>query len=382
MQCLRNDRKIKAKRLQNRTISRNMEEWPEERHTPELLLEHPQQHDDDPLDNFENCFNGSNGIREDVELKHPIIKFSESVKQEFASEYERPLNLLQKHAVEDIDQAAETSESTENQQLQLKLKKKRTRKILLYEGHSYQLLSSRPKWDSITWGCLWRKAKDCKGTIGTKASGQILGNVLPHHNHTPEIYKGKRSKAVLIHAFREVENIYIDEPYEIVKNRIGGDVLMYGGDRYPYSHSRKDGCRIWKCGSHRNCTVSIYLCPDGRIYKLANSKHAEEKLQSKRRRTLDKNSHSFTDLSANIEEMYPNPVGTFNYKIIKNTNKRNVLIYEGDRYSFYYRKTNGWIVWRCTVSRACHAMIYQLSDESVVVLGETTHDHLKIAVSI
>lgn len=327
----------------------------------------------DPLIEYEDSV-------EDVDDVDDVDDVEEEEEEETLQPSEHPSSIKQEIAIEDdrlMNTVVENAETDEDIDQPVTVKKRRIRKVLLHDGHTYQLLSSRPKCDSITWGCIWRRSKACKGTIGTRASGLILGNVIPQHNHPPQPIESKQRKAVIIHAYREIENVYLEEPYEIIKNRIGADMLKYGGDRYPYSHSRKDGCRIWKCSSHRNCKVSIYLCPDGRIFKLANSQHSEEKIQQKRSRTTLDNEPTVSDVSSNIEEIYPKPVGTFNYKIVKNANKRNVLIYEGDRYTFYYKKTNGWVVWRCTVSKGCLAMIYQLCDDSVVVLGETTHNHLK-----
>ncbi|XP_065077786.1 uncharacterized protein LOC135701011 [Ochlerotatus camptorhynchus] len=366
MQCLRNDKRISTRRQRKRTYS-HIQKHPEELNVLEQPeVDSPEEFRADPLDEYEDCHEDSvDDVEEDDHLQ-PNANPS-SIKEELTIEDDHLMNTVVENDSVDTDEATDQPE---------KVKKKRIRKVLLHDGHTYQLLSSRPKCDSITWGCIWRKSKACKGTIGTRASGLILGNVIPQHNHPPQPVESKQRKAVIIHAYREVENIYLDEPYEITRNRIGADMLMYNGDRYPYSHSRKDGCRIWKCSSHRNCKVSIYLCPDGRIFKLANSQHSDVKIQQKRSRTMD-NEATVSDISSNIEDIYPEPVGTFNYKIVKNANKRNVLIYGGDRYTFYYKKTNGWVVWRCTVSKGCLAMIYQLRDDSVVVLGDTTHNHLK-----
>ncbi|XP_055586370.1 uncharacterized protein LOC129739022 [Uranotaenia lowii] len=406
MLCLRNDRQIKRKRqLQQQNTysrSRKVEVIPIEQLPPTYeitppssikrrkLSSHEQAVDmDDPLEDFLDAGEAEDELAEDhgrnesenEEELEPNSSFTikreqcyvQGTRQGIEVEIEFQ-NSTRPGSAEAEERMSDEIDHQEAQQV--REKKKRTRKILLYEEHAYQLLSSRPRCDSITWGCIFRKSRDCKATIGTKASGQILGNLIPQHNHLAEPFENKKPKAVLINAFRDVENIYLEEPYEIMKNRLGGDVLMYTGDRYSYSHSRKDGCRIWKCTTHRGCMVNIYLLPDGRIYKLENASHTDEKIQLRRSLPPDQQL-SLSDLSGNIEERFPNPKGTFNYKIIKNMNKRNVLIYEGDRYTFYYRKTNGWIVWRCTVSKACQAMIYQLADESVVVLGETTHNHQK-----
>ncbi|XP_055616286.1 uncharacterized protein LOC129762237 [Toxorhynchites rutilus septentrionalis] len=368
LQCLRNDKKLKYPR-KRRIISRICSPLGDDQKSFKQLDEIV----DDPLENnYQNSIERIEGEDSRQSNSGLAMAFKKTYNDEDNS---CSLSLQRSNGHGKIQGKSPTNESI-NQHQKLHEKKKRFRKVLLYEGYAYQLLSSRPKFDSITWSCCWRKLKECKGTIGTKANGQILGSILPQHNHPPEPFENKEPKTVLIHAFREVDNVYLNEPYEIIKNRTGGDVLLYGGDRYTYSHSRKDGCRIWKCNSHRSCTVSIYLCIDGRIFKLADSVHSKDKIQSKRERSINRG-QSLSDISANVEEVYPNPSGTFNYKIIKNANKRNVLIYQGDRYSFYYRKTNGWIVWRCTVSKVCQAMIYQLADESVVVLGETTHNHLK-----
>ncbi|XP_021712985.1 uncharacterized protein LOC110673995 [Aedes aegypti] len=384
MECLRNDKKIASHR-QRKMV---MPAYPEVRTTVEVLRESEQsvEVNEDHLDEDE-CEDQISIIHEedaneiaeaidddDDDEAYQLTDETSNVKEEPAFDDDHLMAV-----VEDSD-PPDTGEASDMDK-QEKVKKKRTRKVLIHDGHTYQLLSSRPKCDSITWGCIWRKTKGCRGTLGTKASGLIIGNVIPQHNHPVQpVDRMKQRKSIVMHAFREVENVYLNEPYEIIKNRIGGDMLVYNGDRYPYSHSRKDGCRIWKCSSHRKCTVSIYLCPDGRIFKLANSQHSEEKILQKRSRTSDgggKDS-AISDASANIEEIYPNPKGNFNYKIVKNANKRNVLIYEGDRYTFYYKKPNGWVVWRCTMAKGCMAMIYQLCDESVVVLGETTHNHLSV----
>ncbi|XP_062535402.1 uncharacterized protein LOC134204616 isoform X2 [Armigeres subalbatus] len=375
IQCLKNDKRIASHR--QRKIEPECSATatsPEELQDVEEFIEYEVSitNDEDAAELMEDDVDNTSEYGHEV-----TIDGTSNVKEEQTFDDDHLIPLEQES--DPPDDAADVSDVNQPE----KSKKKRTRKILLHEGHTYQLLSSRPKCDSITWGCFWRKTKGCRGTLGTRVNGMILGNVIPQHNHPAQpVDRTKQRKAIVIHAFREVENVYLNEPYEIVKNRIGGDMLVYNGDRYPYSHSRKDGCRIWKCNSHRKCTVSIYLCPDGRIFKQANSRHSDDKIIQKRIRQYDDEVDvTISDASATIEEIYPNPEGTFNYKIVKNTNKRNVLIYEGDRYSYYYKKTNGWIVWRCTVSKGCVAMIYQLCDESVAVLGDTTHNHLKISGS-
>ncbi|KAL9693966.1 hypothetical protein quinque_013251 [Culex quinquefasciatus] len=393
MQCLRNDKRINGRRLERkRTRNDSCTEQtapgsPPKRQahlhsssTPLVIKAFVE----DPLDSFSAEYVDEAEFEdEDGEQQSSAI-----VKEEYTTaDEDRALLEFSLGHMADGANSEEYEESERDQQLgqggSVKQKKKRTKKILMFEDYAYLLLSSRPKCDSISWACYHRKSLQCGATIGTKANGQVLGHILRSHNHPPEQLTKKALKAVIVHAFRMEEEVYLEDPYEIVRSRMGGDVLLYGGDRYTYSHSRKDGCRIWKCGAHRRCTVSIYMTADGKLFKMSNSEHTLEKIlprfkiaESTPTTSSNASRASLSDVSANIELEFPNPVGSFNYKIVKNNNKRDVLMYEGDRYRFYYKKTNGWTVWRCTVSKACQAMIYQLLDESVAVLGETVHDHL------
>nr|XP_029712866.1 uncharacterized protein LOC109429856 isoform X1 [Aedes albopictus] len=384
MQCLKNDKWIESQRQR----TNNIQKHDAVQNTVEVLQKPSEQSEDTNRDAYneeeyeEISVIHEETIDEEAEQADDESNADDSivrqaltiynVKKESSFDDDELINVADNS---DPPDASETSDTDQPKDQPEKVIKKRTRKILLYDGHTYQLLSSRPKCGTITWGCIWRKTKDCRGTLGTKANGLILGNVIPQHNHLPQpVDESKQRKSIVIRAFREVENIFLNEPYKITKNRIGGDMLVFNGDRYPYSHSRKDGCRIWKCASHRKCTVSIYLCPDGRIFKLANSRHSEEKILQKRSYSSASET-DVHDISANIEEIYPNPKGDLDYTIVKNANKRNVLLYEGDQYIYYYTKTNGWVVWRCTVWR-CLALLYQLCDGSVTTLHDNVpHNH-------
>uniref|UniRef100_A0A1Q3F5J4 ZAD domain-containing protein n=1 Tax=Culex tarsalis TaxID=7177 RepID=A0A1Q3F5J4_CULTA len=388
MQCLRNDKRINSRRLERkRSHDGSRTEPPPPRTEPHLEGSIPvviKQFEEDPLESFTAEYVDETEFEDDEEQQPLTV-----VKEEYTTaDEDRALLQFSLDYAANSDPEEEDEQSAGKDQPsetgEVKQKKKRTKKILMFEDYAYLLLSSRPKIDSISWACYHRKSLECRATIGTKANGQILGHILRSHNHPPIQLEKKALKAVIVHAFRVEVEVDLEGPYEIVRSRMGGDVLLYGGDRYAYSHSRKDGCRIWKCGTHRRCPVSIYMTPEGKIFKMSNTQHTTEKILP-RYKIADspglgpmtgEGRATLSDVSANIEQQFPNPVGTFNYKIVKNANKRNVLMYEGDRYKFYYKKTNGWTVWRCTVSKACQAMIYQLLDESVAVLGETTHDHL------
>ncbi|KAL1374762.1 hypothetical protein pipiens_017894 [Culex pipiens pipiens] len=301
---------------------------------------------------------------------------------------------------------------------------RKTQQVIHYEGHYYVYSGRKIDGKCLLWHCYLRKQHNCPTLIYVADGDLVVANrqqVKFAHSHGVGEYKLEEGLTIVEgrKGTLPVESF----EYDIGRNALGTDFILFEGLRYTVMNTKVDGTKACRC-LEEQCGAYVYLTPGGMLVKFTSvnehthplpdkarpleefdyviqtkivERHAsifkwynnyEYKRQCRRdNQTLYyrcvENSNGcmgtftanadFSSVRVNPEQHNHGPVkpekerhqvmleddGTIDFKMDLNGDGSEVLKYKDSRYCHFYNHKYGWRVWRCFQSARCRATLYQ-----------------------
>ncbi|XP_055616271.1 uncharacterized protein LOC129762227 [Toxorhynchites rutilus septentrionalis] len=251
--------------------------------------------------------------------------------------------------------------------------------ILVHRGHRYT--TPRAKTDGAgIWYChtyVPEINRRCYVPIELLPNGRVAPVGDKQHNHTAP-FKTKQdatteSKDNVVSTVKPELNHAVDDTAE-------NKMLLLGGHRYTYAHTREDRAILWKC-ARKSCNASLYRLSDGHIVK--GPDHNHEKLEAfdatksfKRKysdvETKVKSSSPVVREGDSKSQWTPRPG-----QICGNPYIGQSIINDGYRYIYYLTRKDGSEHWRCCrrIPLKCRGGLYKQPDGTLSCSNDEGHTH-------
>uniref|UniRef100_A0A1Q3F0K2 ZAD domain-containing protein n=1 Tax=Culex tarsalis TaxID=7177 RepID=A0A1Q3F0K2_CULTA len=301
---------------------------------------------------------------------------------------------------------------------------RKTQQVIRYQDHYYVYSGRKLEGKCTIWHCYLRKQHNCPTFIYVAGGDLVVATrqqVKFAHSHGAGEYK--LDEGLMIVEGRKGNLPVESVEYDIAKNALGSDFIIFEGVRYKVMNTKVDGTKACRC-LEEHCGAYIYMTPGGMIVKFSNvnehthpvpdkskpiedfdyvietrvverrapvlkwHKNYEYKRQSRQEsKTLYyrcvehtngcpasfSTSDDFSSVREAPEQHSHAPVkrelerhrdlledeGSTDFKMDLNGDGSEVIKYKEARYCHFYNHKYGWRVWRCFQSCRCRATLYQ-----------------------